>query len=97
MFTFLSLWLFCASPVPKPPPPPADPIQPGYRWIFAGYLCEVVSTNGDCVRYRCVNRPQMCWGGCDGYAEALHQNRQRVRDEAERYKLYEILPWEPDI
>ncbi len=93
----LSLWLFCASPVPKPPPPPPDPIVPGYRWVFAGYLLEVVSTDGEKVRYRCVNRPQKVYGGCDGYAGGNEQNRARVRDEESRFRFTEILPWEPDI
>jgi hypothetical protein len=95
--TLLSLTL-CLAPVPKGPPPVVpDPIVVGYQWNYSGYLLEVTATDGDCIAYRCLNRPSQLWPGLDGYIDICRQSRARTRTETETYKGRELLPPEFDF
>jgi hypothetical protein len=84
-----------AAPVPKgPPPKPIDPIQPGYQWNYSGHLLVVTAVDGQCVAYRCINRPSQTWPGLDGWTEICRQSKERTKTEAETYKDHPLLPWE---
>jgi hypothetical protein len=83
------------APVPKGPPPvPMDPIQPGYQWNYSGHLLVVTAVDGQCIAYRCINRPSQTWPGLDGYADICRQSRERTKTETETYKDHPLLPWE---
>lgn len=92
----LAALLLCLSPVPKGPPPP-DPIVPGYRWMFSGYVLEVVAVDGNRVTYRCCNIPRQSWGACDGYANRNEQSKERVKREEYDHRGTEPFPVVPDI
>jgi hypothetical protein len=95
--TLLSLTL-CLAPVPKGPPPVVpDPIVVGYQWNYSGYLLEVTAVDGDCIAYRCVNRPSQTWPGVDGWLDICRQSRARTRTETETYRGRELLPPEFDF
>lgn len=87
VFAWLMSLLLCSAPVPTHlfPPPPPDPIRPGYRWYYGVYELQVVTVEGECVRFRCLSHPWHSWGGMDGFAKCNHQSRARVRAEAKLY------------
>lgn len=83
------------APVPKGPPPVVpDPIVVGYQWNYSGHLLVVTAVDGQCVAYRCINRPSQTWPGLDGWTEICRQSKERTKTEAETYKSHPLLPWE---
>ena len=70
--------LLVSAPIPRHPvPSELDAIRPGWRWYYHCYLLEVTHTNGERVRYRCLNHPERCWGNNEQsrlttWNEAIH-------------------------
>lgn len=79
----LTLFL-CAAPVPRHLMREAepDPIRPGFRWACSGNVYEVLTVDGDFVRYQCVSDPRVSHCPLDGATEHNQQSRWRTRVEA---------------
>ncbi len=83
----------CLAPVPAHlTRPEADPIVPGFRWMYLsgdrGYDLEVVRVNGDEIVFRCVNVPSMQWRPYSDSPEGAKwsiQTRSMVLSEWKRY------------
>jgi hypothetical protein len=81
----LTLFLV-AAPVPKhlmrPADPAPDPVAPGFRWAYSGNVYEVLTVDGDFVRYHCLNNPLAVHCPLDGAIEPNQQSRWRTKIEA---------------